>query len=161
MLDHKLFLATCICFNIQLIYIDFSNYMTLFFLYRMVLHLDKTEEKFFSCKSGYQYLLPFLLSFHFFCQLGKDADVVLVTYYNLIKLNTLFFALTVNVLPNPLNCKRKMPDLDLRYIYTHHSKWWNARKSLGRVHEIEASGASLRTKTKQDMKNACSISCYS
>ena len=30
-------------------------------------------------------------------------------------------------------------------------KWRNARKSLGRVHESEAKGASIRTKTKQSM----------
>ena len=39
------------------------------------------------------------------------------------------------------------------YMYIHLiHKWRSARKSLGRVHESEAKGASIQMKTKQSME---------
>ena len=40
-------------------------------------------------------------------------------------------------------------------------KWRNARKSLGRVHESEAKGASDSNENKAEYGNASSISCNS
>ena len=40
-------------------------------------------------------------------------------------------------------------------------KWRNARKSLGRVHESEAKGASDSNENKAEYGNASSISCIS
>ena len=55
------------------------------------------------------------------------------------------------------NCfgSRKIRDIHLIH------KWRNARKSLGRVHESEAKGASDSNENKAEYGNASSISCNS